>query len=64
MNKDKFFYYQVCIDCVPFSLLEEVNVKQLMQWSEFLHKINFENMKDVYSYLNQKFTEIIDNSKQ
>ncbi len=58
MNKDKFFYNQICIDCVPFNLIEIINVKQIMEYTDFLYKINFQNMQDVYSYLNKKFEEI------
>jgi hypothetical protein len=58
MNKDKFFYNQICIDYTPFDLIEKVTVKDIMKWSDFLHKINFNNMNDVYSYLNEKINEL------
>ena len=56
MNKDKFWYNQICIDYIPFDLYEKVTVKDLSQWSDFLYKINFSNMNDVYCYLNEKIS--------
>jgi hypothetical protein len=58
MNKDKFFYNQICIDFIPFNLCEVINVFHITKWAEFLHKINFKDMKDVYSYLDKEINEL------
>jgi len=53
MNKDKFFYTH----CIPFKLLDVITIKYIYEWSEYLYKINFLTMNDVYSYLNEKFKQ-------
>jgi hypothetical protein len=58
MNKDKFFYNQICIDFIPFNLYELINVFHITKWAEFLHKINFKDIKDVYSYLDKEINEL------
>lgn len=63
MNKDKFFYNQICLDFTPPKLLDVITVKHIYEWSEFLHKINFASTQDVYTYLGEKHKQF-DNPKQ
>ena len=60
MNKNKNWYNQICLDYIPFKILDKVSVKHIYIWSDFLNQINFNNMEDVYSYLNIKIKEIED----
>jgi len=60
MNKNKNWYNQICLDYIPFKILDKVTVKDIAIWSDFLNQINFNNMEDVYSYLNIKIKEIED----
>lgn len=53
-----FWYNQIILDYIPIKLLKKVTAKKILKWSKFLHKINFEDTKDVYNYLDKKFNKL------
>lgn len=63
MNKDRFFYCQICLDYTPAKLIDVITVKHIYEWTEFLLKMNFESTQDVYTYLSEKHKQF-DNLKQ
>jgi len=63
MNKDRFFYIQICLDYTPTKLLDVITIKYIYEWSEYLCKMNFLTIQDVYAYLAEKHKQF-DNTKQ
>jgi hypothetical protein len=62
MKKDRWFYRNVILDYIPFLLLEKVSVKNIYDWSDFLYSNEVFEIKEVYSYLDNKIKEF-DKSK-
>jgi hypothetical protein len=58
MDKTKSWYAIIIIDYLFEYQLSKVTIKDLMNWSEFLYEMKFENTADIYKYLDNKLIKI------
>ena len=52
--KDKYLLRNYVIDYIPFNIMENINVKQINEWTEFLYVNKVFELKDIYTYLGNK----------
>jgi hypothetical protein len=55
-SKSQLMIY--CIDYTPYVLYEKINVKNITEWAQFLFENDIFEMKDIYTYLDNKIKDL------
>ena len=55
--RDKYLLRNYCIDYIPHKLLDKINLKNIMEWTDFMFYNKIFELKDIYLYLDNKLKD-------